>query len=133
MIPFSLLKQSDPKSIKLWESNKKVKLTFGEVTPLLVLPTALELSAISVIAMLFRVNWLTGPERSRCNAGRLKKIFQGMFFAKKVPSSPGDGVPSLCSGEGQKHVGSHPVVQITFRNCVLVTVYSCPAPLPGQL
>ena len=53
--------------------------TLGEVIPLPVLPTALELSAISVIAMLFRVNWLTGPERSRCNAGRLKNIFQTGF------------------------------------------------------
>ena len=47
--------------------------TLGEVTPLGVpLPTAPEFSAISVIAMLFLVNWLTGPERSRCNAGRLE-------------------------------------------------------------
>ena len=49
--------------------------TLGEVTPLGVpLPTALEFSAISVIAMLFLVNWLTGPERSRCNAGRLEQF-----------------------------------------------------------
>ena len=92
-----------------------MKVTFGEVTPLLVLPTALELSAISVIAMLFRVNWLTGPERSRCNAGRLQKdIFHGVVIFKKMPFSPGDSVPPLCSCEGQEHVGSRPVVQITF-------------------